>query len=105
MLMIRPLPSAIMSSARSTLVIDSSRQIGVLQHALQLGVAHEIVVRERLLDHDQPERVELREAVGVGERVGGVRVRHERAVGPSASRTARTNSTSAPGSILSFTLW
>ena len=67
MLMIFPDPSAIMSSARSTSVIDSSRQMRRLQALLQLGVPHEIVAAERLLDHDQVERVELREVIGIGE--------------------------------------
>ena len=92
-----------MSCARSSEVIDSSRQIGRAQPALQLGVPHEVVARERLLDHHQAQRVQLGEVVGVVERVGVVGVGHQVGVGPSASRAARTNATSCPGSILIFT--
>src|SRR5678810_1041250 len=69
MLMIRPLPNVCMSIARSSDVIDSSRQT---------GVSNDVIPGERLLDHHQVERVELREAIDVVQRVGVVGVGHER---------------------------
>ncbi len=48
---------------------------------LQGGVLVEVAVRERLLDHRQPEGVEPREVRGVLEAVVAVRVDHERDVG------------------------
>ena len=50
---------------------------GGLQLRLQYGVIDDVVVRERLLDHHQVEIVELAQVVDIGERVGGVRVRHQ----------------------------
>ena len=41
----------------------------------------EVLVMQRLLDHQQVERVERREHGEVGERVGGVRVDREQDVG------------------------
>ena len=77
MLMIRPAPSVIMSSARSTLsdrLVETERR---RQATLQLGMPQEIVAAQRLLDHDEIERVELLQVTGVGQRVGGVRVGHQ----------------------------
>ena len=61
---------------------------------LQRRMAYEVVATERLLDHDQIERVELGEMVSVGERVRGVRVGHEmhrrgRALRAPRARTRR----------------
>ena len=78
MLMIRHAPSAIASSAARTEWIDSSRQIGVVSRALQRRVVADVVVLERLLDHHQAESIERRQVPGVGERVRGVRVHHQR---------------------------
>src|SRR5258705_8406985 len=51
---------------------------GRRQAPLQRRMPYEIVPGERLLDHQEPELVELHEAIAVVERVGIVRVRHER---------------------------
>jgi len=48
------------------------------QAPLQRGMPYEIVPGERLLDHQEPELVELHEPIAVVERVGIVPVRHER---------------------------
>jgi hypothetical protein len=49
--------------------------------ALQLGVLHEIVEGERLLDHHETEGIELRQVIGVRQGIGIVRVGHERCRG------------------------
>ena len=53
-----------------------------LQPALQFRMPHDIVVRERLLDHHEPEPIERDEAVHVVERVRIVRVGHQMRAGP-----------------------
>ena len=58
-------------------LIGSSRQIGVLICALQLGVVDDVVVRQRLFEHHQVEFVEAFEQVDVGERVRRVRIAHQ----------------------------
>ena len=50
---------------------------GRLELALQLDVRKNVVIAERLLDHDQVEGVERLEQRRVGQRVGGVGVDHE----------------------------
>ena len=80
MLMIRHAASAIASSAARTEWIDSSRQIGVAIRRCSVRVIADVVVLERLLDHHQVEAVERGEVVGIGERVRGVRVDHQRNV-------------------------
>ena len=65
MLTIRPEPRAIMSAARSTLVIDSSRQIGVFRRFWSSAWRGQVVPGERLLDHHQLELVERHQAVRV----------------------------------------
>ena len=50
------------------------------QAVLQLRVPAEVVLRERLLDHQQPVGVEVRQVLGVAGRVGAVGVGHQRRV-------------------------
>jgi hypothetical protein len=50
---------------------------GSLKVALKFGVGVDVVVAERLLDHDEEEIVELLEERRVGECVGGIGVGHE----------------------------
>ena len=57
--------------------MHSSRQIGVCELRLQLGVIDDVVVAQRLLDHHQVELVEPLQVLGVRQRVRGVRVRHQ----------------------------
>ena len=45
--------------------------------ALQRGVGIDVVVAQRLLDHDQEKRVQLFQQCGVGEGVGGIGVDHQ----------------------------
>ena len=73
MLTIEQAPSAMASAAARAETIDSSRQTGV-RSAGQLGVAAQVVLRQRLLDQQQAEVVEPGEVAGVGEAVGGVGV-------------------------------
>ena len=80
MLMMRHAPAAIASRAMRTVWIDSSRQIGVRQRLLQRHMIHDVVVIERLLDHEERELVELGEMAGVGQRIRGVRIDHQRHV-------------------------
>ena len=49
-----------------------------LQTLLQHGVIGNIVVVERLLDHHQSESIQPREVIGVGQRVRGVGIHHQR---------------------------
>ena len=53
---------------------------GRLEPVLQLRVAAEVVLRERLLDHQQAVGVQVRQVLGVAERVGAVGVGHQRRV-------------------------
>src|SRR5207247_7891562 len=48
------------------------------QAPLQCRMPYEIVPGERLFDHQEPELVELHESIAVVERVGIIRVRHQR---------------------------
>ena len=79
--------------------MHSSRQIGVVKLRLQLGVIDDVVVAERLLDHHQVELVQPSQMVDVGERVGGVCVRHQLDLRESACAPRATTSTSQPGLI------
>ena len=53
---------------------------GRLEPVLQTGVPAEIVLREWLLDHEQPVGVEIREMLRVTEGIGAVGVGHQRRV-------------------------
>ena len=77
-----------MSSAFSTLVIDSSRQIGVLSARWSSAWRMMSSNGQRLLDHDQVEFVELLERLDVAKREGVVRVGHERRIGKRLSHCA-----------------
>ena len=59
----------------------SSRQIGVVSPRAQLGVIHEVVVLERLLDHQEPEGVELLQVLPIRQRVRRVGIHGQQDVG------------------------
>ena len=67
-----------------------------LEAPLQLGVPNDVIAPQRLLDHDEVERVELGEVIGVGERVSGVRVGHEMDVLPTPFAPAPSTPRPAP---------
>ena len=102
MLMIEQAPSAIAAAAVRAEVIDSSRQIGVRTTLGQLRVPEHVLLRQRLLDQQQVELVQLRQVPRVLQGVGGVRVHLDQQVVAEPLRTARTGSTSQPGWILSL---
>ncbi len=83
MLMILHDSISMAASASRRLRIDSSRQMGVLQPLLQHRVVIEIVVPQRLFDHQQVERVEGGQVVGVPEPVSGVGVATQRDARPA----------------------
>ena len=100
-LTIRQAPRLIDSAVCSWVSAVSSRQTGV-DIAFWRGQAVEVVRRHRLFEHEQVQIVELPEDVEVGDCVGPV-ASTMRGMSPKCWRTARTTSTSRPGSILIFT--